>query len=376
MKDVFEKYLAYRYQRSGAVTPGQKLEALRELRAEAQRGSVPIDERSIVSLDTGDPSVGAVLRGESVSIGLGAPLKRKKVVPLVGDWKKYASLAAILLVPTLLASLALGLRNRGVRAKALAITQTAAALATQASMPTNTLEVPTPTLVVATSTPDSVLYASVPGEPGQGPTDPASIELGGRLFILQQGVVNRETGLWNPTQPEWLEETVLRKVFALPRAFLENAGITPGEHALVRLRDGELVDYIIQTVLRLPLNQIEVLTSNRPSLVVLTIDESKGQAPQVERLVLVGEVPVPVQPEDLGQVRSLNGLVRDSGTGAVRLRATPSLSGDVIELLPPDTLVSIAYPPQRADGDGLSWVYVQSALGSGWLAEDLILYRP
>ena len=38
MNNVFEKYLSYRFQRDGAVTPGQKLEVLRSVRADAERG--------------------------------------------------------------------------------------------------------------------------------------------------------------------------------------------------------------------------------------------------------------------------------------------------------------------------------------------------
>ncbi len=389
MNNVFEKYLSYRFQRDGAVTPGQKLEVLRSVRADAERGQVPTDERTVVTLDTSDPSVQAVLRGESVSMGLGAPKRRKKSLAGNPDRNKYLILAAAFFIPLLLTFLFLGVRSRSkaaaaFEAEAAEFTATPDLLAliaetqTAMAMPTEEFEeIITATLVVPTPTLDSVLYAPVPGQAGQDPTNPASIELGGRLFILQQGEVDRKSGLWNPQQPEWLEETLLRRVFALPRSYLENAGITPGGHIMLRLRNGELVDYVITTILQIPLNQIEVLTSNRPSIVILTIDEENGQAPTLDRLVVVGEVPIPYQPEEMQQqVRDLSGAIRYSGMGQARLRKEPSLTGEVIDLLPADTVISIPYPIQREAEDGLTWVFVESVLGSGWLAEDLIIYRP
>ena len=391
MREVFERYLNYRYQRAGAVTPGQKLDVIRELQGEAQRGSVPIDERSVATLDTSDPSVQAVLRGESVSMGFGSAPKRRKGGSNTGQAetrKKAVILLAVFLIPVFMTLLYLGFRARG-RAQAAEQEMLAQATATgdamllamtQTQMAAPTMlpeETATPTLVIATPTLGSVLYAPVAGDAAQKLINPASIEVGGRLFILQQGGVDRKTGLWNPQQPEWLEETELRKVFALPRSFLENAGIVPGTHALVRLRNGELVDYVISTILRIPLNQIEVLSSNRPSLVILTIDEINGQSPQLERLVIIGEVPVPELPQELLVPQPLSAYVRAGveGVGA-RLRAEPSLTAEVIDLLKVDTVISVPFPLQRVKADGLTWVFVHTVNGSGWLAEDLIIYRP
>ena len=390
MNDIFEKYLNYRFQRAGAVTPGQKLDVLRTVRGDAERGQVPTDERTVVTLDTADPNVQAVLRGESVSMGVGAPVRRRSIKSAASpETRKKLIVPAIFGLLSILLFIILGVRSANSKKASAAAeleaeaTPTMDALAlialTQTAMaePTEIVASPTATFAVATPTQDSVLYAPVPGEAGQDPTNPASIELGGRLFILQQGEVDKKTGLWNPQQPEWLEETVLRRVFALPRSYLENAGITPGGHIMLRLRNGELVDYVITTILQIPLNQIEVLKSNRPSIVILTIDETNGQAPTVDRLVVVGEVPIPIQPEEMQeQVKDLNGVIRYSGMGYARLREEPSLTGEVIDLLPPDTVISIPFPIQREEEDGVTWVFVHSAIGSGWLAEDLIIYRP
>jgi hypothetical protein len=390
MQSTFENYLNYRYQREQAITPGQKLEVLREVRADAERGQVPIDDRSVATLDPNDPSVAAVLRGESVSMGIGAAPKRRKGSKggQSDTRRKVGILAAAFLIPFLLFFGWFILRSRG-RAKAAELEMATEFTATpdtltMISMTQTKMAAPsptpgetaTPTLAVATPTSDSVLYAPVAGEAAQEFTNPASIELGGRLFILQQGEVDKKTGLWNPKQPEWLDETELRKVFALPRSYLEDAGIVPGGHILLRLRNGELIDYIITTILRIPLNQIEVLSSNRPSVVILTIDETNGQAPTLERLVVVGEVPVPEQPREISAPQPLSASVRDGVDGAARLRLEASLTGEVIELLPVDTVLSVPYPLQRVEEDGLTWVYLHSALGSGWLAENLIIYRP
>ena len=389
MIDIFEKYLTYRFQRAGAVTPGQKLDVLREVRADAERGQVPTDERTVVTLDTADPNVQAVLRGESVSMGMGTPVRRRSIKSASPETRKKLILPAIFGLMSILLFVVLGMRSVNKKkisadtepepeaTATMDVLMQLSLTQTEMAKPTEIVASPTATFAVATPTQDSVLYAPVPGEAGQDPTNPASIELGGRLFILQQGEVDKKTGLWNPQQPEWLEETVLRRVFALPRSYLENAGITPGGHIMLRLRNGELVDYVITTILQIPLNQIEVLKSNRPSIVILTIDETNGQAPTVDRLVVVGEVPIPIQPEEMQeQVKDLNGIVRYSGMGYARLREEPSLTGEVIDLLPPDTVISIPFPIQRDEEDGVTWVFVQSALGSGWIAEDLIIYRP
>ena len=389
---VFHNYLQERFEQAGAVTPGQKREVVEQMIAEAHRGQVPIDENSVVTLDINDASVQAVLRGESVSMGVGTPPKRRKSSAgkrgLSETQRKVAILSAVFLIPFLFSLMVLFFRERGkaqaqAEADAAIVEPTAdiAAIlgATQTAMAEDVeiaeTEVP---LVEASPTPDDVLYAPVAGDAAQELTNPASIELGGRLFILQEGEVDKKTGLWNPQQPEWLQETELRKVFALPRAYLEDAGIAPGTHALVRLRNSEIVDFEITTILRIPMNQIEVLSSNRPSLVILTIDETNGggQDPQLERLVIVGEIPVPEQPPEMVNPKPLNAVIRYSADGAARLRAEPGLSTEVIDALDADTVITVPYPIQRVEKDDLTWVFIHAATGSGWIAEELIIYHP
>ena len=391
-QQVFQDYVQERFEQAGAVTPGQKKAVVEQMIADAHRGQVPIDENSVVTLDVNDASVQAVLRGESVSVGMGTPVRRKAKKGKGGlseTQRKIAILAAILLIPILLSIMVLFFRARG-KAQAAAEAEAAmveptADLDTLLAMTQTAIaeddaeaEATLPPLLEPSPTPDDVLYAPVEGDAAQELTNPASIELGGRLFILQEGEVDKKTGLWNPQQPEWLQETELRKVFALPRAYLEDAGIAPGTHALVRLRNSEIVDFEITTILRIPMNQIEVLSSNRPSLVILTIDETNGggQDPQLERLVIVGEIPVPEQPPEMVNPKPLNAVIRYSADGAARLRAEPGLSTEVIGTLEADTVITVPYPIQRVAADDLTWVFIHAATGSGWIAEELIIYRP
>lgn len=391
-QQVFQDYLQERFEQAGAVTPGQKKAVVEQVISDAHRGQVPIDENSVVTLDINDPSVQAVLRGESVSVGRGTPVRRKAKTGKGGlsdTQRKVAILAAVFLIPTLLTIVFLFFRARGraratVKAEAATVEPTAdlgtllAMTQTAIAEDDSKAEATLPPLLEPSPTPDDVLYAPVEGDAAQGLTNPASIELGGRLFILQEGNVDKKTGLWNPQQPEWLQGTELRKVFALPRSYLENAGIAPGTHALVRLRNGEIMDFEITTILRIPMNQIEVLSSNRPSLVILTIDETNGggQDPTLERLVIVGEIPVPEQPPEITNPKPLNAVIRYSADGAARLRAEPGLSAEVIDTLDADTVITVPYPIQRVEEDDLTWVFIHTATGSGWIAEELIIYHP
>ena len=69
MNQDFEKYVQRRLAQSGAMTPGQKLEVVRELIEEAQEGKVPVGENAVARLPLDHPAVQAVLRGEEVSMG-------------------------------------------------------------------------------------------------------------------------------------------------------------------------------------------------------------------------------------------------------------------------------------------------------------------
>ena len=46
-EQIFERYLEYRVQRAGTLTPGQKLEVVNQLMDEARQGTVPAGENSV-----------------------------------------------------------------------------------------------------------------------------------------------------------------------------------------------------------------------------------------------------------------------------------------------------------------------------------------
>ena len=132
-REIFEKYLQYRYEHANAITPGQRLEVLATVKADAQTGMVPIDENTMASLDLKDPAVQAVLRGESVSMGAHSAKRKRGKVPN-SERNKLLIAAAIVVIPILLALLVFGMRGRA-RAAANVPTETALASATPTTDP-------------------------------------------------------------------------------------------------------------------------------------------------------------------------------------------------------------------------------------------------
>ena len=304
-KEIFEKYLQYRFERANAITPGQRLEVLEEVRADAQRGMVPIDENTMASLDLNDPAVQAVLRGENVSMGAHSAKRKRGKVPN-SDRNKLFIVAAIVLVPILLALLFLGYRGRA-KAAANAPTETPLASATPTTDPVmiaqQTLSAQatqtqaalmaeaSPTLPpTETPPPQQVLYSS--GIAADEPTAPASIEIAGRRFVVLEGQVDSKTGVWEPEGVEWLLDTAVRKVFAIPLEMLKDAQLTVGDPIYVRYRNGYTVTYALTQATDVIVDQIEILNSNKPSMVIIAYT---GNFDDPHRLILVGEIPVPFQ---------------------------------------------------------------------------------
>lgn len=93
-EQIFEKYLEYRIQKVGALTPGQKLEVVQQLQREAQQGTIPSGESSVVRVPLDSPVVQAVLRGEPVSVG-DTTVRRKSGVQSWSTGQKLALLGAI-----------------------------------------------------------------------------------------------------------------------------------------------------------------------------------------------------------------------------------------------------------------------------------------
>jgi hypothetical protein len=374
--DVFERYLQYRFQQAGAVTAGQRLEVLNKIKEEARSGMVPLDEHSVATLDLKDPSVQAVLRGESVSVGGRTlrPSKRFALPKATGTTGKVLILLAIFLIPILLGFLFINMKKSAATRSAANAALTATAL-----VPAATVTLPaSPTLAItetpsavptATLMPDQVQYSE--GKAAEGPASPASIEIGGRRLVVLQGTIDKKSGVWQPSGVEWLEGTAVRKVFAIPMEMMVGASISIGDPVSVRYRNGYTATYAVTDSAQVVVDQIEILRSNKPSIAVLMYT---GNLEDPYRTVIFGEIPLPpeartsVQPTPTMPV----GLRAVTLTEGVRLRRSPSLSGELVGglLFGMEIYVITQIPPVQSDG--ITWFYVQTPLGNGWVAENLI----
>ncbi|HID89401.1 MAG TPA: hypothetical protein EYP52_06800 [Anaerolineae bacterium] len=286
-REAFETYLNRRVADVQAVTPGQQLEVIRQLREEAYKeGRVPMPSGVIYRLPTGHPAVRAALEGKPVSMGSGKTASRRGGgsgrVEDMSKAAKFGILAAILLVPLLLVLGWIVLRRGGeaeetvpeLPEREVSITLTPTSTRVQ-STPVGTISSPTPTP-----------YALSLGldEAASGGNDPASVEFAGHSFVLGEGHV--DGGVWSPSGAEWLAGTELRRVIAVPYgADLANAvsRMRSGEKVRLRLRSGEVVEYTVDEVRRIKRHEIEVLSERRPSIAIILFGERSG-----ERWVIVG----------------------------------------------------------------------------------------
>ena len=374
--DVFERYLQYRFQQAGAVTAGQRLEVLNKIKEEARSGMVPLDEHSVATLDLKDPSVQAVLRGESVSVG-GRTLRpptRFALPKASGTTGKLLILLAIFLIPILLGVVYISSKKNAAAREAVNAALTATALAPTAtttvlSSPTLSI-IETPSAVpTATLMPDQVQYST--GKAAEGPAAPASIEIGGRRLIVLQGEIDKKSGIWEPSGVEWLQGTAVRKVFAIPMEMMVDAYISIGDPISVRYRNGYTATYAVTASEPVVVDQIEILRANKPSIAVLFYT---GNLEDPYRTVIFGEIPLPPEARTSAQPTPTMpvGLRAVTLTEGVRLRQSPSLKGDLIGglLFGMEIYVITQIPPVQSDG--ITWLYVQTPLGNGWVAENLI----
>ncbi len=378
--EVFERYLQYRFQQAGAVTAGQRLDVLSEIKREARSGMVPLDEHSVATLDVNEPSVQAVLRGESVSVGgktLHPSAKRFAMPKINGTAGKLLILLIIFLIPVLFGVLFI-VSKKNAAAKDLSAEQTATALA----LPTPTVEIFSTSTLAVTETPtaaptetlvaDWVQYSS--GKAAEDPTSPASIEIGGRRLVVLQGEVDRNSGVWELSGVEWLQGTSVRKVFAVPMEMMDGASISIGDPISVRYRNGYTATYAVTASENVVVDQIEILRSNKPSIAILFYT---GNMDDPYRTVIFGEIPLPPearagssQPTATMTV-GLRAIVLSEGA---RLRLSPSLKSELVGGLAFGSEIYVITQIPFVESDGIRWFYVQTPLGNGWIAEDLMTY--
>ena len=306
---MFRSYLQQRFELADAMTPGQKLEVIEQLRKEA-RGEVeghpnalrmPKEGGGTILLPTNHDLVQAALDGRRVSMGgttieaqqsAASLSERMEALPTAA---KLGVLAAIFILPLLLLCALMNLMG-GEEEPALAmeITPTLEPTLTVTALLTPTLtiepiiaatQVVTVTAPLPSPTPYAIALGTLGGEAGSSGNDPASIEVAGYTWVLAAGSV--ANGQWLPVGAEWLAGTQLRRVVAVPYepdVATTISELRGGEVIRLRLRSGEIAKYKVSEVRRQQRQQIEVLAERTPSLVLLLHSE-----PSAERWVVLAE---------------------------------------------------------------------------------------
>ena len=299
MKTIFQAYYQQRIDLAGAVLPEEKLAVLETMERElVERGVIPISDNQVAEFNPSHPVFAAILAGERVNVSGEAVGERASGLAGASIGVKIAILASILLIPMILVFALLLWRDSSVEEDVTS----EMAMIEVTSLPTLT---PFPTLTPLPTIAPVVISGAIAAEPtaetevesvrgsvapAQG--DPASIELAGRSFILATG--ETKNGVWVPRGAEWLMGTTIRRVIAIPHstefeeALLEMASTDLNSQQIkIRLRSGDVVTYRIDETGWYRRDQIEVLTSDVPSVVVVI---SKGNDTTEQRLVISGSI--------------------------------------------------------------------------------------
>jgi hypothetical protein len=299
---IFEDYFRYRLTAAEAVLPTEQLAVIRQMRHDLmERGLIPLGIGEVAQFNITHPTYAAILRGESVTVGGTAIQTGRGGFNLqnLSTPAKIGLLSSAFLIPIL----ALGLVFTA--AKTPDVTPTLVAISTT-EMPPKTPEVeqaemplitptfggilPPPQVITPTQTPAAAAtpapLANVRGQVAPGGFDPASVEIAGESFILSIG--QTQNGVWVPRGPEWLLNSIVRPVIALPHNILLAAKLQQLElnsPILLRLRSGKVVTYSLSEVAHYGRDQIETLAPHTPSIVIFLYG-AEGN----ERLVISGVV--------------------------------------------------------------------------------------
>lgn len=314
LSEAFNRYLASRFAQADAITPGQKLEVIRNLRKEThEQGRVPLPGGP-VRVDVHNEAVHAALSGRAVSVG-GQAVKAKSASATSAEGlaglnpaKKAVILVGILLIPLLLFVLFLMAKGGGegdvARGTAVpgeetpnilisSVEDVAISTPTPTDLPPTATPVPTiqptlpaPEIIIVTPTRFPALQINERGSVAGEGNDPASLEVAGFAYILTTGSVSN--GLWEPRGAEWLQGTSLRRVITVPydMELLQALFTMPAkEHIRLRLRSGEIVDYELAEVARVSQTEIEVLSAPFPSIAIILHSEEETDT----RWVVIGK---------------------------------------------------------------------------------------
>ena len=393
----FDAYLKYRYNRANALTPGQQLEVVRQLRREAQEeGRVPLSETTTAVLPVHDPRVQAILRGEPITLGkaqISRPTNKLGERNMdIQSWPLWSKIVLLLAIPAIVFVVGFFLLKPSNKSETAPVamsetpTVTVPAIASTAvfSSPgyggqnASVTLVPTAT---PTPVPTPTPMAAVPENlhPASEPLGVTTVEIAGNRFVLSAAGVDSQ-GLWTPQGPEWLSGTLVRPVVAIPASMLDVGILRPGLPIVVRRRSGQTWTYTIDSVMEVARTQTEVIHQDRPGVVVVLVPPEPGE----QRTVILGspEFDVRPTPTPMPSTSSVPQKVRAVVTsGPLRLHTTPALSGTVKGLLKAGTVVYVIADGPPIMADGYSWVHVWVPDGSssgagttGWVVERFLSF--
>ncbi len=346
-RTTFEQYLDFRIDRAQALTPGKKLALVEELLEEARQGRVPIARDKVARVPVDSRSVQAVLAGEPVSMGQARMQARSDraaaILDRVQELSVGARLGIMVAVMVLFGLLGFwGFSWLGGDREASAAGELT----------------PTPQGTPATGV---VLNET---NPGKGGSDPASLQVGTTSFVLGRGRL--KNGAWEPEQAEWLEDTQVRRVVAIPIDLLKEQ-INGDDVLRVRLRNGFSVPYRVVEISQVQRTQIEVLSSLEPSLVVVLFDETAASTRQVV-IARLDYKEMDIKPQ-------ADTYLVSGPAGEINLRERPF--GSIVGVLRNGTAVQVQADVEPVNDRGYRWVRVETSYGAeGWVAAELLAELP
>jgi hypothetical protein len=346
-RTTFEQYLDFRIDRAQALTPGKKLALVEELLAEAHQGRVPVSRDTVARVPVDSRSVQAVLAGEPVSMGQARMQARSDgaaaILTRVQELSVGARLGIMVAIVAIFGLLGFwGFSWLGGGQEASAAGELT----------------PTPQGTPATGV---VLNET---DPGNGGSDPASLQVGATSFVLGRGKL--DDGAWEPVQAEWLEDTQVRRVVAIPIDLLKEQ-IQRDDILRLRLRNGFSVPYRVVEISQVQRTQIEVLSSLEPSLVVILFDETAASTRQV--------VIARLDQKEMGIEPVANTYLVSGPAGEINLRERPF--GAIVGVLENGTAVQVQTDVEPVNDSGYRWVRVQTSYGAeGWVAAELLAELP
>lgn len=104
---------------------------------------------------------------------------------------------------------------------------------------------------------------------------PTGLQLpGGWFFFLQRGEI--QDNKWEPQNAEWLANTKLRRVVAIPWSNQSEAvvqSLTTQDEISIYMNNNDIIVYQVEEVLQLPRENVRILSDTEPSLVVILFRE-------------------------------------------------------------------------------------------------------